>query len=285
MNKIVLCPNLDRDRGLELTSKVYDMLRREGESVAVCPLGNNVSEKPPLGDMRFEDLKEALSCAKMVIVFGGDGTILQVAKIAAEDRVPILGVNLGKKGFMAELERDDIDLILKAIKSGYTKERRMMLDIEVVRGGKTIFSDFVLNDVVVGGVTRIIDVTVCGDGKKITSFSGDGVIIATPTGSTAYSLSAGGPIVEPETQAIVVTPICAHVLIARAYVLAPERTVEVTIGRLGKKKAYISADGGDTIILKSGDVIRVRRSAYKTHLVRIAGTSFYELVSRKLGDC
>lgn len=284
MKKIVLCPNLNRDHGLELTSKVYDMLQEERLNVVVCPLGNSKPDMAQHSNMCFENLKEALAGAQMVIVFGGDGTILQVAKIAAEDRVPILGINLGKKGFMAELERNDIDLILKAIKKGYTKDRRMMLDVDVVRDGEIIFSDFVLNDVVVGGMARIIDIAVYGDGRKITSFSGDGVVVATPTGSTAYSMSAGGPIVEPESQAIIVTPICAHVLLAKAYVLAPERSVEVKIGQLSGKKAYISADGGETVFLQSGDIIKIKKSMFKTHLVRIAGTSFYELVSRKLGD-
>lgn len=284
MNKIVLCPNVERDYGLELTKKVYNMLEKEGIKTVLCPLGNIKPEIEIPACMCFENLEEALSGAQMVIAFGGDGTILQVARLAAEDKVPILGINLGKKGFMAELEREDITLILKAIKEGYTKDRRIMLDVEIERNGQIIYSDFVLNDVVVGGIARIIDITVYGDGNEIISFSGDGIVVATPTGSTAYSMSAGGPIVEPTAEAIIVTPICAHVLVAKAYVLAPERKVTVEIGQLGGKTAYISADGGESIFLRSGDLIKIKRSMFKTHLVRIAGTSFYELVSRKLGD-
>ena len=284
MKKIVLCPNLERDHDLELTKEVYKMLKSEHIDTVVCPLGAEGSGIEIPEEMELESLETAFSEAEMIIAFGGDGTILQVARLAAEDRVPILSINLGKKGFMAELEREDIGLILKAIKEGYTKDRRLMLDVEVERGGKAIYSDFVLNDVVVGGIARIIDITVSGDGDKIISFSGDGVVVATPTGSTAYSMSAGGPIVEPTAEAIIVTPICAHVLVAKAYVLAPEREVTVEIGQLGGKTAYLSADGGESIFLESGDIIRIRRSMYKTHLVRIAGKSFYELVSRKLGD-
>jgi NAD+ kinase len=191
---------------------------------------------------------------------------------------------MGTMGFMAELEQGDIGLIPKAVCGDYVIERRMMLDVELVRNGDVLYTDFALNDVVVAGMTKVIDLTLKGDGNKITQFFGDGAIVATPTGSTAYSMAAGGPIIEPGAENIIVTPICAHVLAAKAFVLAPERGVTIELGHVKTNPAYLTVDGGVHFNLVSGDVINVRKSDKETLFVLLSDKSFYKKVSEKLGE-
>lgn len=270
MKKIILCPNLARDNELKITRSVCELLDGLDCEYTVYPVPSN--------DLSL--FKEA----DFVITFGGDGTILHTARAAARYGVPVIGVNLGHKGFIAELEKCDIALIKKIAAGDFELETRMMEDVAVERSGEVIYTDYAFNDVVIGSMAKICRVTVYGDGKKISSFSGDGIVVATPTGSTAYSLSAGGPIVEPETENIIVTPICPHVLWAKSYVLSADRTVTIEIGDVAEKVAYLSADGGNPVYLLNGDKITVTKSPLVTKLVRLSERSFYEKVSEKLGE-
>ncbi len=285
MRRVLLCPNVKRDRDYVLTLEVIDLLKNCSASIVVCPLFDESGQLPPApAGIRIGELDEELENADMAIVFGGDGTILRTARAAADKSVPILGVNMGQKGFMAEIEKEDIALIPQAVCGEYVINRRMMLDMELNRGGKVIHRDFALNDVVIAGVTKVIDLTLRGDGEKISHFSGDGAIVATPTGSTAYSMAAGGPIVEPSADSIVVTPICAHVLAARSFVLAPDRTVSIELGAVKVNPAYLTVDGGKSVNLVSGDVVNIQKSAKQTLLVHLSSRSFYAKVNEKLGE-
>jgi len=283
--KVILYPNVESDGDFSMTCKVAKILADSGWQAVLCPAFIEKTEKisPPPG---FEILKleDELSTAKMIITLGGDGTILRAARAAADVGVPILGINLGGKGFMAELEAGETQLLQSLAKSEYKTEMRIMIDVEIKRRGETIFSDFALNDVVVKGNNKVIDLTIYGDNQKITHFHGDGVVIATPTGSTAYSMSAGGPIVDPAAKNIIITPLCAHVLEARSFVLVLGRVVTVEIGFKKNNPAYISADGGDLIAIQSGDIVKVCKSARNTQLVRLSDKSFYRKVSEKLGE-
>jgi len=285
MNKIILCANPGKDRGLALTRQVYLQLEAMGQLPVVCLFGGEVRECDAPEDLRSGSLRELVTDARFVVTFGGDGTLLHAARAAAPVNVPVLGVNLGRVGFLTELSAADAaERIVKAAMGDYTLENRMMLDVELCRGGEILYRDFALNDAVVGCIARVVGVRILGDGRKITEYAGDGVVLATPTGSTAYSLSAGGPIVEPEAENILITPLCPHVLAARSYVLAPDRHVEVEIIRMAEKAAYLSTDGGDCIPLESGDRIRVSRSSLRTQLVRLNDRMFYEKISHRLGD-
>ena len=283
--KIILYPNVSRDIGFVMTNKVYGMLEKSGKSVVVCPVLDDDFDTPvsPSGfDSR--DFESEVSDAEMVITFGGDGTILHAAREAAEYGIPILGVNMGGKGFMAELEVEEIDLINAAASGAYEIENRMMLDAEVVRENEIVYRDYALNDIVIRGYNRVIDLAIYGDGQIISEFLGDGAVIATPTGSTAYSMAAGGPIVEPSARNIIVTPICAHVLEAKSFVLVSDRQVSIGIGNEKHNPAYMSADGCDRVDLGNGDVVNVRKSQKYTRLVRLSNRSFYSKVSEKLEE-
>ena len=208
--KIVLSPNPYRDKGLRAAQSAAKILKNAGVETSMClPFsveGTNI-EFPK--HIELKDTREELKNADMLICFGGDGTILHAAKDANEFRLPILGVNLGSVGFMAELEQGELSLLSKLAAGKYSVEERMMLDVTARRDGKVVFSDLALNDAVVtkGAVARVVDLEVFSDKVPITDFAGDGVVVSTPTGSTAYSMSAGGPLVEPTAENIIVTPI------------------------------------------------------------------------------
>lgn len=270
MSKILLCPNPKRDRSCRVTNSVRDMLVRAGGEVEVCTIDDMTA---PL-----------LGWADYAITFGGDGTILHAARSACEHGVPVLGVNLGHKGFIAELEMRDLDMLKNLISGPVRTEKRMMIDVTLIRRGRAIYSDFALNDVVVGSMGRTLPISAYGDERKITSFSGDGIIVATPTGSTAYNLSAGGPILEPDTENIIITPICPHTLFAKGFVLSPNRTVTVELEDFGRKSAYLSTDGAKPVTLEPHDRIAVTRSKKVAELIKLNERSFYERVSEKLGD-
>ena len=221
--KVVLSPNPYRDRGLRAAQAAEKILRNVGVETAMClpfSVEGGGTELPR--HITLKNTQEELKTADLLVCFGGDGTILHAAKDANAFGVPILGVNLGSVGFMAELEQSELSMLSKLAAGKYTTESRMMLDVAVRRDGKVIFSDIALNDAVLtkGAVARVLELEVYADKALMVRFSADGVIVATPTGSTAYSMSAGGPIVEPTAENMIVTPICPHALSAR-YVCHP----------------------------------------------------------------
>jgi NAD+ kinase len=283
VKKVVLCPNASRDVNFETSREVGRLLGGSGIQSVLCPLPD-FDDGRGTGSGGYAELVARLADADVIIAFGGDGTILRTARAAAGYGVPVLGVNLGGKGFMAEIERGGIGVIPGALAGGFGAESRMMLDVELRRGEKVMCEDFALNDVVIGGMTKVVDITLYGDGNVISELSGDGAVIATPTGSTAYSLSAGGPIVEPSARNILITPVCAHMLKARPFVLASERLVSARLGKVRQNPAYMSVDGCDYVELRAGDIINVRESKKKALFARLSGSSFYRKVSEKLGE-
>lgn len=284
--KIVLSPNPFRDKGLKAAQAAERILNNAGVETRIClPFSTEGTDIRFPKHIHFSNMKEELPDADILICFGGDGTILHAAKDANAYGIPILGVNLGSVGFMAEVEQSELSLLSKLAVRKYTVESRMMLDVSIVRDGKTIFSDMALNDAVItkGAVARVVEMDVRSDRTPITAFSGDGVIVSTPTGSTAYSMSAGGPIVEPVAENIIVTPICPHSINARSFVLDHRRVVTVRMRCMSRKTAYLSVDGGKAFKLNGGDTLEVREAGTKTHLVRLTGRSFYEIMMQKLG--
>ena len=285
--KIVLSSNPYRDKGLRAALEAKRVLEHAGAKTVMC-----LPFQPKKGDrldlprqLPLSQLDKELATADLLICFGGDGTILHAARDAAFHEVPILGVNMGSVGFMAELERGELPLLAPLAHGMYTIEERMMLDVNVLRGDRLISKDVALNDAVIskGSMAQVAEMEVLADRVKVTAITGDGVIIASPTGSTAYSMSAGGPIVEPTSKSIIVTPVCAHQLAARAMVLAPERVVTVQLPRGNRKYLYLSVDGGKAVRLSGGDRVEIGCSQRVTQLVRLADRSFYQIINQKLG--
>lgn len=283
MKKVVMTPNPYRDRNFKFANMAEKILREAGLEARIC-LAFDVDKSFELPeDVLLHDLTEELRDADLLICFGGDGTILHASKAATRAGVPVLGVNIGTMGFMAELESGELKELRRLATGEYSIEERMMLHVCVQRDGQTLWEEEALNDAVVtkGAVARIVQMAVRCDGVEMFSYGGDGVIVCTPTGSTGYSISAGGPIVEPTAENIIVTPICAHDMRTKTVVTSANRVIEVEIGRIGRKSAFLSVDGGRAFRLNTGDRVFVTRSSYTTHLVRLSERSFFEIVKNK----
>ncbi len=283
LKKVVMTPNPYRDKSFSTVRSAMEILRSAGVEVKLClPFEVDRSYSMPK-DLRFSRLDRELPEADAVICFGGDGTILHMAKAATRCGKPVLGVNIGTMGFMAELESTELDQLPRLTTGDFTLDSRMMLDVSVQRGRDILFHDICLNDAVVtkGAVARIIQLAVKCDGVECLEYGGDGLIIATPTGSTAYSLSAGGPIVEPEAANILITPICAHDVGSRCVVASDQRVVTVSLGKNARRNAFLSVDGGKALRLEAGDVATVRKSRLVTKLIRLKSRSFYDVLNMK----
>ena len=283
MKRVILTPNPYRDKNFQTVREAMRILEECGMETRLClPFEVDRSFELPR-DLHFSKLDRELPKADLVICFGGDGTILHMAKMATRRDIPILGINIGTMGFMAELESTEMDKLRQLVTGEYTLDSRMMLDVTVTRDRSIIFHDISLNDVVItkGAVARIVHLSVHCDQVQAMEVSGDGVIVATPTGSTAYSLSAGGPLVEPEAHNILITPICAHDVGHRCIVASPNRVVTVQMARNARRNAYLSVDGGKAIRLNMGDVATVCKSGKETKLVRLKNRSFYDVVNTK----
>ena len=243
--KVILSPNPYRDHGLKAALSAERILQDCGVEVSIClPFDLDENSRAPIpADVHLKSLIEELETADILACFGGDGTILHAARDASPRGIPVLGINMGSVGFMAELEQHELSLLTRLADKKYHLERRMMLDVSVRREGKKVFQETALNDAVIikGAVARMLDLEITGDRVAISTFSGDGVVIATPTGSTAYCMAAGGPIVEPTSENTIMAPICAHSLHAKPFVLDSRRTVGVRIAPGSRKTAYLSA--------------------------------------------
>lgn len=221
---------------------------------------------------------------KLIFVIGGDGTLLGIARQFAPYDIPILGINVGYLGFLSEAEPDDLSVAVdRLIRGDYYIEKRLMLTAELIRDGEIIEQGIALNDVGIakGSFSRMIGCAIYMDGMFVGHYSGDGVIISTPTGSTAYSLSCGGPIVSPDIQTILLTPICPHTLTSRPMVLPARSILEVKVSAHHTEMG-VTIDGQQGYDLQSGDIVRVRRSDHRTLLVKWRERSFFEVVRKKL---
>jgi NAD+ kinase len=279
---IAICPNPFRDIDLKLTRECCALLEQSGFSAAICPVFAEDEPEALPSDLQYQKLSEIATRCELAVVIGGDGTILSVVRQLQSVPVPLLGINLGTKGFMANLEPGDLPLVVLAARGAYRISSRMMLEVELWREGTMICKDRALNDVVLHGYGDCIGMTTWCNGDRVSQISGDGIILSTPTGSTGYSMSAGGPIVEPEAENIIISPICPHVMGARTFVLDPQRTVRVTAERLHGRRAYLAVDGISVADLCGGDEVVVHRSQHHTLMADLGRKSFYEIAYEKL---
>ena len=280
---IVLCSHPERDVGLSFTLQAKELLTKAGHKVLVSFVYPYATPDESAKSIISVPLSEAVKNASLIIAIGGDGTIIEAAHAVMRKPVPILGVNLGHKGFMTELERNEMGLLITAAEGNFIPVERMMLDVELVRDGKVLFSDSALNDAVICGTATAIHIAAFGDRSKIPEYSGNGIIVASPTGSTAYSRSAGGSLVEPTASNILLTPICAHLITVRPFVLAPDRTVVIKAADNEGKQMWLSVDGGEPIAFYSSDELIIKRSKHCTVMAHVSDKSFYDIAYEKLG--
>lgn len=282
--KVILCPNPFRDERLAAAKRSKEILENVGLQTVVCLPFNREGYGEELG-VPIRPLQQEIKSADLLIAFGGDGTILHLARTVALHRVPVLGINLGSLGFMSELELNELDRLRDLKDWNFTVESRMMLDVSVVRGGRTVYNTIALNDAVIskGSIARVVRLNIFTEEGQLTKVGGDGIIASTPTGSTGYSMAAGGPIVEPTARNLLLTPICPHSTRSSSYVLSPEHIITVEAPDANRKFVYLSVDGGKAFSLKNNDQVRVSTSKYTTKLVRLSKKSFCEILDKKMG--
>ena len=279
--KVAICVNITREHAYDVTLAVYEELKRLGAEIF---LFEEYSEFFSGLDICFKEKDEAVALCDLLISIGGDGTFIHVAHDAAKYNKNILGINAGTLGFLAGLEKQELHLLKNLVSGSFDIENRMMLCCEHYVNDVLTGKYYCLNDVVVarGLSLRLCDVAVSCDGKMMKKYYGDGVIISTPTGSTAYSLSAGGPIVDPAIESIILTPICPHSLFSRSVIFKSESVLELKVENAALCLPVISCDGETSIELEEGSVIKIKKSENYSRIVRIKKDSFTDVLSKKL---
>lgn len=281
MKAIGIVVNLQKEKSRHLLQNIVAWLQARRLEVFLPAEKARAGGWDSLG-VREADLPGLVDC---LLVLGGDGTLLHAARLASAAGTPLLGINLGQLGFLAELEPDDIFAGLERLLAGqYWLEERMMLASELEREGRVQALVTALNDVVIakGAFSRMLELETCVNGVHVTTYLADGLIMASPTGSTAYSLAAGGPLVAPEVEAIILTPICPHTFYVRPLVIPAEKTVQVTLATAAGAEVMLTVDGQVGYDLGQGDVIRVGRAGVRARLVRFGEHDFYSTLRRKL---
>ena len=285
MNNFYIVTNVTKDKSLETTDYIEKYLTEHGRHVTVMVRGG--IEKGMQEDKHLLQIPPETDC---ILVLGGDGTLLQTARDTVGLGIPLLGINLGTLGFLAEVEKSGItDALDHLMQDSYEIMDRMLLSGSVIRDGKELLKAHALNDIVVNrcGHLMVLNYEVLVNGQLLCHYKADGMILASPTGSTGYNMSAGGPIVEPGARLMVMTPICPHTLNTRSIILSPEDQVEMVIaeGRDGQaQQAEVNFDGGQAQILTTGDRIRVHQSEQVVRLLHINKVSFLQMLHKKMGE-
>lgn len=289
MKRFLIYTNLHKDPLLETTRSICIYLQNKGMQVAVW-----IDEMTRQGRVFPKQVdvvsKEKTVYADCILVLGGDGTVLSAAREIGRFDIPMIGVNLGTLGYLTEIEVSGLESALdKLIAGEYASEDRMMLDGSVLFASGEKKCGYALNDIVISrsGVFQIIQLNIYVNGEFLNTYHADGIIVTTPTGSTGYSLSAGGPLIEPKAKLIMLTPICPHSLNHRSIVLSAEDVIEIGIpeGREGRDQTVEAHfDGNQSIPMQTGDRIRITQSARTTKFLRINQVSFLEVLHKKMAE-
>lgn len=281
MRKVGIIPNLEKDKELKATKRIFQFMK-EKQMEPILPIA--AAQKMNKEEFGFS-MEEMFKQAEFLVVLGGDGTLLSVGRQAAKYDTPLLGINLGTLGFLTDAEESGaFHSIDQVIQGNYTLERRLMLDAFLLKGEDTGESFVALNDVCItrGVFSKIINLRVHVNQEYLDTFRADGIIISTPTGSTAYNLSAGGPILKPDTKMVAITPICPHALHARSIVISAEDVVTVEMAGHCRGDLLFSVDGMTGIPLNQNGIVQVQRSNYYTTIMKTNQLGFYDILRRKL---
>ncbi len=281
MKDIAVIPNDTRDIDLAETKKVVEILHGYGAEVRMEQKFRGKAE-----NVRFGSMEQILRTADAAVVLGGDGTILGVAAKAAVHGVPILGINLGNLGFLAQAEKGDYSVFKSLFDGDYSVTSCMMLDAVIVKQGVEGKRCLALNDMVVTacGSSRMITVSAAVNGTNIGSYPADGLIVATAVGSTAYSLSAGGAVLHPDLDAMIITPVCPHTLKARSTVIPGDDEIWLSPARPRRSEMMLLADGKPVDVLKDGEFIKITKAKYRTRLIKPRNRNFFDVLREKLAD-
>lgn len=284
MKKFFIITNGLKDIELKVTKKIRTILDEKSIEYQI----NSVLNSGKNRDVFYTNKNDIDADTDCILVIGGDGTLIQAARDLADVDIPMIGVNLGHLGYLAEIERDNIEeTISMIIDNNYKIESRIMLNGDVFRDGKKLYEDIALNDIVLGraGTLRIIDFKVYVNDEYLNLYSADGMIISTPTGSTAYNLSAGGPILEPAANIMAITPICSHTLGSRSIVLSADSRIKIEIcpnRHFDDNDTKVYFDGNSSYMLQAGDIINIRKSGLDTKIMKLNRMSFVEVLHKKM---
>lgn len=280
--KIAIIVNLDKKGAMITASKISELLIREGAEVYTLKSGLNNDLH---STKTFDSHAELVAACDVLLTVGGDGTIIHSAKHAAAFSKPILGINSGRLGYVAELESDEIEMLKALVKGDYEIESRLLLSVIVTRESGKTESYTAVNDAVIsrGSLSRIIDLDVKIDGSAVSSYRADGVLLSTPTGSTAYALSAGGPVIAPSLKCFELVPICSHALSARCVILSSDSVVEVKASS-PDGKSYLTIDGQISVELSENDRVEIKSSEQTLDMILLKKRNFFKLAGEKLRE-
>lgn len=280
--KIAIIVNLDKKGALLTASKISDLLMSEG--VEVYTLKSDLA-----GELHstktFATHSELVEACDILLTVGGDGTIIHCAKHAAAFSKPVLGINSGRLGYVAELEADEIEMLRSLVKGEYELESRLLLSVTITRENSNRESYIAVNDAVIsrGSLSRIIDLDVKIDGSEVSSYRADGVLLSTPTGSTAYALSAGGPVIAPTLKCFELVPICSHSLSARCVILSSDSLVEIKASS-PDGKSYLTIDGQISVELSENDTVEIKSANESLDMILLKKRNFFKLAGEKLRE-
>lgn len=285
MEHIFVITNQHKDPGLHVTGQIEDFLKKHGKRCTVQ--AKEYSDSDSRGGEDSNRIPGDVDC---VLVLGGDGTMLQAARDIMDKNLPLLGINLGTLGYLAEVERGNLETALtRVLAKQFTIEERMMLSGRIQKNGQWLEEECALNDITLTrkGSLQIIHFDITVNGQFLREYGADGILVATPTGSTGYNLSAGGPIVEPVARILLMTPICPHTMHSRSIVLSSEDEIGISVGadREGRQQIVeVAFDGGHHVELTTGDQIMIRRSGKVTRIIRLNEESFLEILHKKMSE-
>lgn len=278
--KIALIPNADKPRALLCAQEIAELLTDSG-AVVLLPqsIADSVTSEGAEYYATYDELFSHCDCA---VTVGGDGTIIHSARHSALSGKPVIGVNLGTLGYVAELEPTEIEALRCLVTGDYITRERMLLDVCVIRSDGTKQSYLAVNDAVIsrGSLSRIIDLDVFTEGEKICNYRADGLLFSTPTGSTAYALSAGGPVIDPYLSLIEVTPVCPHSLTARTVIFSDETVLSVNCN--SPDSSFLTVDGQVSVELTNSDTVQISKSNHKLRMIKLKDKNFYKIAGEKL---
>ncbi len=282
--KIAVIPNLTRHKAREVTLSLCEQLKTADIDFCFSQLLKDELKEFP--DSCFENFTDYIKNSDMVISVGGDGSMLRAAKLAAAHSKNVLGINAGRLAYLCGLDKNELSLLCCLKDGRYTVQQRMMLSVSVEKGGRVIYEDTCLNDAVFsrGANLKLINLCVKTGGRDIADYLADGAIFATPTGSSAYSMSAGGAIVEPTLEAILLTPICPHSLAVRPYIFSGGAEFEISVKPVYEEtdNVFLTCDGGEPVQIDEDCVVRISKSAIKAGFISIKTDNFIDVLNKKL---
>ncbi len=279
--KIALIPNMTRQNAPDVTKQVLNELKNLNVLVFI---GNEFSECFGNSDyITYCDIENSISDCDVVLTVGGDGTFIKSAKLSSTQNKPLLCVNAGKLAYLAGLEGTELALLKNVVNGEYKTEKRMMMTATIIdKDGKIIYHSNCLNDAVVSrcGTVRIMHLSIDCNGSHLMDYSADGVIISTPTGSTAYSFSAGGPVIEPQIDSMLITPVCCHSFFSRSVVLRPDSVLEVRHDNSGE--AMLSCDGEEPVLVPADAIVKIETSEKKAEFIKVKNDTFIDVLNKKM---